>query len=156
MRAASLALVLAAVACGGKSSPPPATPSNQPAPEPTPVAEPAPPAASANLSDPAFDALMGRALVMFNAMGAAADQAAGDCNKLSDNLELVLNDHQGFIAQAKLYKDNPEMAQRAEAWMKAHSVEMMEPMMKLGGAAQKCSGTPKFDATMKRLEAMGS
>lgn len=107
-------------------------------------------------SDAEFEAMMGKAVAMFTAMGDAADKAGGDCGKLAASLEKVMADNQGFIDQAKKYKDNPEMDKKGEEWMKAHQDQVMGPMVKVAGAGQKCAGDAKFMAVMEKLGELGN
>jgi len=156
MRSAAVVLV-ALVACGGsKSRPETVPPSNVPAAEEKPV-EPAPtPGVVATPSDAEFEVMMEQAVAMFEAMGAAADNAGADCGKLADGLDQVMNDNSAFIASAKKYKNNPDMDKRGEEWMKVHQDQVMGPMMKVAGAGQKCSTDAKFMAVMQRLSKIGN
>jgi len=99
---------------------------------------------------------MEQAVAMFEAMGAAADNAGADCGKLADGLDQVMNDNSAFIASAKKYKNNPDMDKRGEEWMKVHQDQVMGPMMKVAGAGQKCSTDAKFMAVMQRLSKIGN
>ena len=94
----------------------------------------APPAGGPAPTDAEFEAMMGKAVAMFTAMGDAADKSGGDCAKLAASLEKVMADNADFIAQAKKYKDNPDMDKKGEEWMKAHQDQVMGPMMKVAGA----------------------
>ena len=107
-------------------------------------------------TDAEFEAMMGKAITMFTAMGDAADKACGDCTKLATALEKVMTDNQAFIDQAKKYKDNPEMEKKGDEWMKAHQDQVMGPMMKVVGAGQKCQGDAKFLAVMEKLGELGN
>lgn len=103
-----------------------------------------------------FEAMMGKAVAMFTAMGDAADKSGGDCGKLAESLEKVMADNKDFIEQAKKYKDNPDMDKKGEEWMKAHQDQVMGPMMKVAGAGQKCAGDAKFMAVMEKLGELGN
>ncbi|MBK9036781.1 MAG: hypothetical protein IPL61_36950 [Myxococcales bacterium] len=103
-------------------------------------------------SDAEFEKMMGNALAMFGAMGKAVDAAGDDCGKLADGIQKVMDDNKDFIETAKKYKDNPDMDKKAEEWMKGHMSEVMEPMMKVGAAGQKCSSDAKFAEVMKKFE----
>jgi hypothetical protein len=107
-------------------------------------------------TDAEFEAMMGKAVTMFTAMGAAADASAGDCGKLATSLEKVMADNKDFIEQAKKYKGNPDMDKKGEEWMKAHQDQVMGPMMKVAGAGQKCAGDAKFMAVMEKLGELGN
>ncbi|MBK9036782.1 MAG: hypothetical protein IPL61_36955 [Myxococcales bacterium] len=157
-------VVVLACACGGsakKTAPPsadqpvveaePAPVADPPAVEPEPAVPAAPPV-EPTTEDDAFEAMMRQALTMFRGMGAAVDASGDDCDKLADNIQRVMDDNRDFLAQAKLYKDDKAMDQRAEAWMKEHMSEVMEPIMKVGSAAQRCASNAKFVAVMKRLD----
>jgi len=122
---------------------------------PTDPAMGAPPAGPAP-TDAEFEAMMGKAVVMFTAMGAAADKSGGDCGKLAESLDKVMTDNQDFIGMAKKYKGNPETDKKGEEWMKAHQDQVMGPMMKVAGAGQKCSTDAKFQAVMAKLGALGN
>lgn len=125
-------------------------------------AAPADPAAGAPAAggpaptDAEFEAMMGKAVAMFKAMGDAADASGGDCGKLAGALEKVMADNKDFIEQAKKYKDNPDMDKKGEEWMKAHQDQVMGPMMKVAGAGQKCAGDAKFMAVMEKLGELGN
>lgn len=117
----------------------------------------APPAATGPApTDAEFEAMMGKAVAMFTAMGSAAEKSGGDCGKLATSLEKVMADNQSFIDQAKKYKDNPDMDKKGEAWMAAHQDQVMGPMMKVAGAGQKCAGDAKFMAVMEKLGELGN
>lgn len=128
-------------------------------PAPATVAEPAapatpttPPAGTAKpLSDAEFEALMGRVVAMFNAMGDAADKHGADCAKLGAALEKVITDHRPVIDEAKKFEQDSAMNQRAETWMKDHQDAVMTPMMKVAGASQKCAGDPTFQKAMEKM-----
>ncbi|MBK9036783.1 MAG: hypothetical protein IPL61_36960 [Myxococcales bacterium] len=152
MKLVAVVAVLAC-ACGGSAKQTAAPPANAP----IETAEPAPPpeetpVAPAELTDAEFETMMTQALAMFGAMGSAADAAGGDCGKLADGIDRVMNDNQPFIQSMKKYKGDEAMDKRAEAWMKDHMDEVMEPMMKVGAAGQNCADDPKFQATMQQFE----
>lgn len=125
---------------------------NTPAPAPEPAPAPAPAPDASAVSDAEFEAMMNRALGMFDAMGAAADAAAGDCHKLAVGFNQVIDDNQAFLDDARRWKDDPAMDARAEAWMKDRMDGMMPVMMKIGTAGQQCSGDAEFQAVMQRLD----
>ena len=145
--------LMCVIACGGSSKPaqqPPVANTPAPAPEPTPAPAPAP--APGSVSDADFEAMMNRAMAMFDAMGAAVDAAAGDCHRLSVGFNQVIDDNQAFLDDAKRWKDDAEMDKRAEEWMKGKMEAMMPVMMKIGTAGQQCSGDAEFQAVMKRMD----
>lgn len=141
----------------------PAAPAEPAEPAAPAVAEPAAPAtppasgpatAGKPLSDAEFDALMGRVVAMFTAMGDAADKHAADCAKLGAALEKVLVDHRPVIDEAKKFEQDEAMNQRAEAWMKDHQDQVMPPMMKVASAGQKCASDPAFQRAMEKMQAL--
>ncbi len=123
---------------------------------PPPAEAPATPAPTPTLTGAEFDALMGKAVAMFTAMGDAADKSGDDCGKLAASLDKVLADNQPFMAEMRKYKDNEEMNRMAEEWMKVHQAEVMTPMMKVAGAGQKCADHPEFAKVMEKFSEMGN
>jgi 3-oxoacyl-ACP reductase-like protein len=155
MRAIALTILATlTAACGGTPAKPaapaapPAVATPAPAPAPAPVTPAPSPAAS--LSDADFEAMMQQAVGMFAALGAAADNSAGDCGKLADLVDQAMVDHHPFIAAIGKYKGDAAMDKRSNDWISAHP-DAMTPVTKFAGAASKCTSDPKFTATMKRL-----
>ena len=105
-------------------------------------------------TDAEFEAMMGKAITMFESMGKAVDAAGDDCGKLADGLNKVLDDNKDFIEGAKKVQDNAEMKKKGEEWMKGHMDQIMGPMMKVGTAGQKCATDPKFAEFQKRFDEM--
>src|SRR5688572_3877196 len=122
MRFLALSLVLALVACGGKSKPSTTPPTD---PEPV-VTEPGPtggdPAAvtpKATPSDAELDALFARSLDFFDELAVVLSANTGDCKKMATEIEGVFNRNQALLEEAKSYKGNPEVDQKADAYMQA-------------------------------------
>jgi hypothetical protein len=99
-------------------------------------------------SDAEFEAMMNKALGMFDGMAKAVDAAGDDCGKLADGMAKVMDDNKDFIESAKKWKDNPEMDKKAEEWMKGKMEAMMPSMMKIGTAGTKCASDAKFAEVM--------
>ena len=174
-RLTTIALFAAAVVlagCGKKDEKKPATTTAAPAAgTAAPAAGTAAPAAGTAAVDPAagtaapaaggpaptdaeFEAMMGKAIGMFESMGKAVDGAGDDCGKLADGLNKVLDDNKDFLETAKKYQDNADMKKKGEEWMKGHMDQIMGPMMKVGTAGQKCATDPKFAEFQKRFDEM--
>ena len=112
----------------------------------------APAGGAAMPSDAEFEAMMNKAIGLFDGMAKAVDAAGDDCGKLADGMSKVLDDSKDFIESAKKWKDNAEMDKRAEEWMKGKMEALMPNMMKIGTAGQKCASDAKFIEVMKRME----
>jgi hypothetical protein len=149
--------LMCVIACGGSSKPPAEQPTlaNKPAEEAPPAPAPAPAIDASTISDAEFDAMMNQSIVMFEAMAAATDAAAGDCHKLSVGFIAVLDGNRAFVDEARRWKGNAELGARVEAWMNEHMDAMMPAMMKIGGAGQQCASDPEFQGVLKRFEELG-
>ena len=156
MRMVVVVSLLAALGCSTSKPATAPMPKSEPAPvveaEPAPPLEPAPPPGS--LTDEQFEAMMAKAIVMFNAMSSAVDVAGGDCGKLADGLNQVLDDYASFIAEAQRRQEDEGVKKRGEEWMQAHMDEVMGPMMKVGTAGQRCFADPAFQSFQQRFDAM--
>ncbi len=112
----------------------------------------APAGGAAMPSDAEFEAMMNKALALFDGMAKAVDASGDDCGKLADGMAKVMDDNKDFLESAKKWKDNPEMDKKAEEWMKGKMEAMMPSMMKIGAAGQKCASDAKFTEVMKRMD----
>lgn len=116
----------------------------QPAAEPRPVAQ--------TMTDAEFEAIMARAMSMFDALGNAADAAGVDCGKLAAALTKVLDDHEDFLTRARTWKGDPAARQRSLAWFRAHMDDMMPPLIKVGQASYTCNSDARVVEAMQRLD----
>jgi len=100
------------------------------------------------------EAMMDKMVAMMEDLGAAVDKANGDCSKMADGVQSVVNKYDGDLqdmksAAEKLKGDK----EQAEKLMKKYGDRMQKVMPKMMGM-MKCADDPKMKAVSAKLSGM--